>query len=298
VRDDVVSSPWQSSGPDPAVRRLAVEGPAEIAPQRSPLRDPARAIAVVGALLAIVTSPLPWLTRVGNPPPAIRTGWSSTADGFLVAVVAVVLLFLAMNRTAGAARSRGLRLLPALLGALAAVLGFGATRALENQVAIWTTEGATGVYEPWFSLHLVGAALAAVGGLWLGIRRGLEPSPPGDPTDRIGLTRAGVASTALGAIGVVLGAIAVALLVLNSGLNDVAMSVPLLFGILTGGLFGGYVGSWFSRMLFPKPGLAARPRDEGIRLEKVSTTIVSPRERYDRGERDDADDEDGGTPSG
>ena len=272
-----MTSPWEQPGPNPVLGRLAQAPPPEAPPSPSPLHDPARLIAIVGSVLAIVASPLPWLTRVGNPPPEVRTGWTGTADGFLLATVAIVLLVMAVSRVAEEARSRGLRLLPAGLGLLAAILGFGSQRTLENQVAIWTSEGATGVYEPWFYLNLLGAGLACVGGLWLGIRRGRRPAAPSDPTDAVQVTRRGVATALFGGLGVVLGAGVSATVVLTSGLNDVAMSMPLLFAVLIGALFGGWVGSRFAGLLFADPNALARPRDEGVRLEKVGTATVASR---------------------
>lgn len=284
-----MSSPWQSSGPDPLIRRLA-ERPAPVVTRRpSPLRDPPRALIVVGGLLAIVASPLPWLTRIGNPPAETRTGWSGTADGFLLAVVAIVLIALALSRGAGSSRSRGLRLMPAGLGALAAVLGFGSLRALENQVDLWERGGATGVYEPWVFVAVAGAGIVAAGGVWLGIRQSLQPMGPRDPTDTFRITRAGVASVALGGLGVLVGSVGAALVVLNSGLNDVAMSMPLLFGILIGSLFGGYVGDRVARIVFAQPSAVGLERDPDMTLERVgSATVVGPGDRRDQPPRPDA----------
>ncbi len=250
--------------------------------ERPGLHDPARLLATVGAIVAIIASPLPWMTRVGNPPPQVRTGWSSTADGFLLAVVAAALLVLALSGSAATTRSRGLRLLPGLLGVVAGIFGFGAWRALENQDRIWRTEGAQGVYEPWFFLALIGAALATIGGLWLGWQRARAPGI-GDSTDELRVTPTGVARTLLGFVGVIVGAGAVAFVILNSGLNDVAMSMPLLFGTLAGGLFGAYVGGWLGRILFDAPPPMAAPRDPAIRIEKVGGASVA---RQDRGRRE------------
>jgi hypothetical protein len=89
------------------------------------------------------------------------------------------------------------------------------------------------------------------------------------------ITRRGVASVLLGGLGVVLGAAILAMVVLTSGLNDVAMSMPLLFAVLVGALFGGWVGGKLARLLFADRSELARPRDEGVELQKVGTTTVA-----------------------
>jgi len=77
--------------------------------------------------------------------------------------------------------------------------------------------------------------------------------------------------------------------VLNSGLNDVAMSMPLLFGILIGSLFGGYVGDRVARIVFAQPSAVGLERDPDMTLERVgSATVVGPGDRRDQPPRPDA----------
>lgn len=216
---------------------------------------------VVGAALAIAASPLPWLVRIGNPPPQTVTGWSGVADGFLLAVTAGGLVALVLNRDAAASPSPLFRWLPLLLAAVAAAFGVGAIRSMENQVHVWQSEGATGAYQPPFYLALLGAAILSAGGAWIGIRRVRDPTRP---SESLRPSRTTVAWALLGGLGAVVGAGGVAVVILNSGLDPVAMSLPLMVGVMIGGIVGGNVGAGLARSL------SARPvRSEPTGLDRV-----------------------------
>ncbi len=76
---------------DPAVARLLESRPAEFPPEPNLLRDPPRTLVAIGSIVAIVASLLPWAARSRGPGDLTRTGWTGFADGFLIAIVAVVL---------------------------------------------------------------------------------------------------------------------------------------------------------------------------------------------------------------
>lgn len=245
-------------------------------PEPPRLRDPARALILVGAVVAIVTSPLPWLVRVGNPPPQTVTGWSGVADGFFLAVVAVGLAVLAWSRSAGASPSIVLRGLPAVLGAVAVAFGIGALRSMENRIHIWEREGATGIHQPTLWIFLAGAALLALGGLWLGIRWLRDPARP---RAVVTISAQTARWATLGTVGAVGGAGIVAVVVLNSGLDPVAMSLPLLVGVMVGAIVGGNAGAWLAGTLGARPADRDRPP-----LDRVVPTLrtrgpVDPPER-------------------
>jgi hypothetical protein len=224
---------------------------------------------VVGAALAIAASPLPWLVRVGNPPPQTVSGWSGVADGFFLSVTAAALVALVLNRDAAASRSPIFRWLPLLLAAVAATFGVGAIRSMANQVHIWQGEGATGAYQPAFYLALLGAAILSAGGAWVGIRRVRDPARP---SETLRPSRTTVTWALLGGLGAIVGAGGVALAILNSGLDPVAMSLPLMVGVMIGGIVGGNVGAGLARTL------SARPvRSEPAGLDRVVPGTVRPR---------------------
>jgi len=260
-----VSNPWEAPSRDPSIERLLRPTTPDFEPEPSRLRDPARALILVGAAVAIVASPLPWLVRVGNPPPQTVTGWSGVADGFFLAVAAVGLAVLAWSRSAGDSPSILLRALPAVLGAVSVAFGVGAVRSMDNRIHIWEREGATGVHQPALWVFLVGAALLAVGGTWLGLRRVRDRSRP-----RVVVTiSADTARWAVfGMVGTAVGVGVVALVVLNSGLDPVAMSLPLLVGVMVGAIVGGNAGAWLARTIGARPLDADRPP-----LDRVVPTL-------------------------
>jgi multisubunit Na+/H+ antiporter MnhB subunit len=166
-----MSGPWHDPEPDEAVRRILKPTAPVVRPERSTWRDPPRLLIVVGTVVAVVASPLPWLERVPDIPPRTLTGWSGFFDGFLIAFVALVLTWMVLHRDASRARLSILRWLPIILGGVLIVLMVSAVRNMETQISNWAIEGATGEYQPWIAVCLVGAGLVAVGAFWFGARR-------------------------------------------------------------------------------------------------------------------------------
>lgn len=245
-----MTSPWADPGLDPAVARILERrlGP-EVGPEPSLLRDPARVLIVIGGVIAIAASPLPWLVKVGSPPPRTMTGWSGLFDGFLIAVVAAVLIGLVLNRDVARSRTWLLRWLPPILGAVAVVLGIGALRSMENQVRIWAIEGATGDYQPWLYVCLGGVVIMAVGALLIGVRQVREPAPVGEGSRPITIPWATVAWVVLGTLGGVTGVVGAAIVVLHLDIDPIVVSLPLMLGTILGGVVGANVGARLARIL-------------------------------------------------
>jgi hypothetical protein len=166
-----MTSPWHDPGPDDAVQRILRPTQPVVHPERPLWRDPPRFLIVVGTVVAVVASPLPWLERVPDIPPRTLTGWSGFFDGFLIAFVALVLTWIVLHRDASRARLPILRWLPIILGGVLIVLIVSAVRNMETQISNWAIEGATGEYQPWIAVCLIGAGLVAVGAIWFGVRR-------------------------------------------------------------------------------------------------------------------------------
>jgi biotin transporter BioY len=144
-----VTSPWEDPGLDPAVLRILERRTPEVRHEPSLLRDPARVLIVAGGVLAIVASPLPWLVKVGGGTARTMTGWSGLADGFLVAVVAAAMIAAVLNGDVARSRAWMIRWIAPMLGVVAVVLGISALRNMENQIEIWSIEGATGDHQSW-----------------------------------------------------------------------------------------------------------------------------------------------------
>lgn len=242
-------SPTQDPGPDPAVARLFERQRPPIAPEPSLLRDPARALVVIGSVVAVVASPLPWLVKVGVPPPETVTGWSGLFDGFLIAAVAATLTWLVLNRDAANATTTLVRWLPPILGVTAAVLGVSALRNMDNQIEIWAMYGATGAYQPALFACLGGVAILALGTLLIGLRVLREPvTVAGGSRPIIGVPGA-IASVVCGAVGGLVGAVGAALLLGSLDIDPIALSLPLILGTILGGLLGAHLGARLARTI-------------------------------------------------
>ncbi len=238
--------------PDPSLAGLLEPQPAAHRPPRSQLRDPARVLVVVGALAAIACSPLPWLTKVGNPPPETVGGWGGLFDGFLIAALAILVLGLVLNRDVADSTTWIVRWLPTIAGVAMLLLGVSALRNMDNQIRSWSTQNATGVYQPALWGCLAGVALVNVGTLVLGARRLREPRRARrDPLPRRA-SWSWVASIVCGTIGCVVGIGLAVIVVLGFDVNPVALGLALLIGTFVGGLVGARVGASISRSLWPE----------------------------------------------
>jgi hypothetical protein len=172
---------------DPAVARLidAEARAVTIPTERSLLREPARALVAVGSIIAIASSPLPWAARTQIEGDVSKTGWQGLADGFLIAVVAIVLCVITFNRSAVASKMRIIHRLPAILGVTAGLLWLSGVRTMDGAIATWRLQGYDGVYTPWLLVCLVGVVLLAAGGIWLGTRREPKRAKPEKKPDRL-----------------------------------------------------------------------------------------------------------------
>jgi hypothetical protein len=220
----------------------------EVGHEPSLLRDPARVLIVVGGIVAIIASPLPWLVKVGGGTPRTMTGWSGLADGFLVAVIATAMIVAVLNGDVARSRAWMIRWLAPMLGVVAVVLGISALRNMENQIVIWSIEGATGDHQPWLYVCLAGIVALAVGAALMGLRLAREPAPPG--SDRpVSVPWATIAWVVLGTVGGMVGVVAAATIVLYLDIHPVAVSLPLLLGTILGGIVGAHLGAALARII-------------------------------------------------
>ena len=161
---------------DPAVARLLDATPVVLPDEPSLIREPPRALIAIGAIIAIASSPLPWAARTHIAGNESRTGWQGTADGFLIAVFAILLAVFAFNRSAVGSKMRIIRRLPAILGVTLVILWLSGLRAMDGAIATWRQQGYDGAYQPMLFVCLVGVLMLAAGGIWLGMRRDTRPA--------------------------------------------------------------------------------------------------------------------------
>ena len=236
---------------DPAVARLLEARPAELPPEPDLLRDPPRMLVAIGSIVAIVTSLLPWAARSRGPGDLTRTGWTGFADGFLIAIIAVVLCVLTFNRSAVDSKDPFIKRAPLVLGPAALVLWANGQRAMDEEIAFWRHQGYDGAYQPWLFFCLAGVVLFSLGGGWLGLRR--------DAAAKTGLSQAIAGQVKqLQAPAIVVGfqlvtaivaAVAVGAVILATQLHPLAVVMPLILGTIGAGLLGANVGGRIGRRL-------------------------------------------------
>lgn len=230
------------AGQDPAGRR----------PPPSLLRDPARALVVVGSVIAILFSALPWLTKVGNPPPETVTGWSGLFDGFLIATAAVALIGIVRSRDAADATTWIVRWLPTILGLLMVLFGLSAIRDMDNQVLRWSRENATGVRQPALWACLAGVAIVNTGTVVLGVRQWRAARRSGAPILPPMPSRRSITWVLSGTLGGLAGVGVALLMVTSLDLPAPALGLALLVGVFVGGLVGARLGIGFARSPSPE----------------------------------------------
>jgi hypothetical protein len=238
---------------DPAVARLLEARPVELPDEPSLLRDPPRALVAIGSLVAIVASLLPWASRSQGPGDLIRTGWTGFADGFLIAIIAVVLCVFSFNRSAVESKDALIRRAPLILGPAALVLWANGQRAMDEEITYWRHQGYDGAYEPWLFVCLAGVVLFTLGGVWLGLRRDADAAAEaGRGEALVGQVRqysAPAAVVAFQLVTAIAAAVAVGAVILATQLHPLAVVMPLILGTIGAGLIGANLGGRIGRRL-------------------------------------------------
>jgi hypothetical protein len=252
---------------DPAVARLLEARPVELPDEPSLLRDPPRALVAIGSVVAIVASLLPWAARSQGPGALTRTGWTGFADGFLIAIIAVVLCVLSFNRSAVESKDPLIRRAPLILGPAALVLWANGQRAMGEEITYWRHQGYDGAYQPWLFICLAGVVLFTLGGVWLGLRRdAAAAADAGRREALVGQVRqysAPAAVVAIQLVTAIVAAVAVGAVVLATQLHPLAVVMPLILGTIGAGLMGANLGGRIGKRLLgiaddPPPGERGR----------------------------------------
>lgn len=236
---------------DPAVARLFDARPVEFPPEPSLIRDPPRALVAVGSIFAIVMSLLPWAARSQGPGDLTRTGWTGFADGFLIAIIAVVLCVLTFNRSAVESKDSLIRRAPLILGPAALVLWANGQRAMDEEIAYWRHQGYDGAYQPWMFVCLAGVLLFTLGGVLLGMRRDTagETGRGEAIIGQVKQFRAPAIVVGFQLVTAIVAAVAVGAVILATQLHPLAVVMPLILGTIGAGLIGGNLGGRIGRRL-------------------------------------------------
>ncbi len=211
---------------------------------------PARIVVGIGSAITVVAGLMPWAE--GRAPafsgmePIFFSGLAGQGDGVVLILTALGAGVLTIHRTPATSRVRTIRLLPAILIALAAVTWLNGLRASYAEIAAWHRRGGAGDIAPGLWLAGIGIVLMAAGTIYLlpevlrWKRRADDPVDLGKPglRDLAELVGGGLGIVVGGGIGIVLG---------SSILGQTIVMGAIAVGAIFGGLVGAYVGVWLGR---------------------------------------------------
>jgi hypothetical protein len=222
------------------------------AERASLIREPARAIAALGAVLIVVGSLLPWASGVDQTGANVNfRATEGQGDGVWLFVFGVALVALTLSRGAAESRSRTIQLAPILIAICAGLIWITADRSSREVVDQWIRDGGTGSQTAAVTIVAAGILLAAAGAIWLDLRRPREiRGETGSLQTELGITRRSVAETIGSALGAIVG--------LSAGLagglyltGGAIWSVGILIVTGIAGLtLGFYLGRRLARLLF------------------------------------------------
>lgn len=205
---------------------------------------PARVLVAAGAAVAVLAGLVPWADGVAPG----RTGFEpvtysvlgGAGDGVMLIVVSLGAAALTLHRTPAEARTRTVRLLPAVLVALAAFTWVNGRRAAEMAVEDWALRGGSGGPAAGMWMAAAGILAMAAGTLWLLPSVVRWEQRDGDPDVLLTFSWPAVVELAAGGIGLLVGAV----VGMNAGLE---LTGPTIVGtIFLGAVFGGLLGAYLA----------------------------------------------------
>ena len=222
------------------------------AERHSLLRQPARAVTVLGAGLIVVGSLLSWASGVDSMHSAVSfRATEGQGDGVWLFAFGVALIVLTLSRSAAESRSRTVQLAPMLMAVCAALIWITADRSSREMVDMWIRAGGTGSQTVVVTMVAAAILLATAGTVWLELRRPSEIGvETGDLRTELGLTRRSVAETVLAGVGAVAGislGLAAGLYVTGGAIWSVGILIVTGIAGLT---LGFYLGLRVGRFLF------------------------------------------------
>lgn len=216
--------------------------------QRGPrlIREPVRFALVVGGVLAIVGSFVPWAD--GRLPGGIAVGFSptTTPDGVILPILAAAAIGLALSEGVAESRTRTLQAALAVAGVLAVLTWISALGSASREVADWQRQHGTGTIGPGIWLAAAGVALLVVCGTILSLRAWRSNGAAGDPSDVV-VTRRSVARASIEVAGGVAGLVGG--IVLGLALAGSPGLALMAFGSMLGGAAGLAAGNRVARLV-------------------------------------------------
>jgi hypothetical protein len=212
---------------------------------------PARVLVGAGAVVAILAGLMPWADGIAPG----RTGFEpvtysvlgGAGDGVMLIAVSLGAAALTLHRTPAEARTRTIRLLPAILVVLAAFTWVNGRRAAEIAVEDWGVRGGSGGPAAGMWLAAAGILVMAAGTLWLLPSVIRWKQRDGDPDVLLRFSWPAVIELAAGGIGLILGAV----VGMNAGLALTGPTIvgTIFLGAVFGSVLGAYAATWGARAL-------------------------------------------------
>jgi hypothetical protein len=174
--------------------------------------EPARFGVIVGALLAIIGTLMPWATGVDHAGASVSFSPFTDADGGLVVVLAIAASVLVLSRSVAESRTRTLHASTIVVGVVAVLNWSSAVRAgapafVDGDQVLWVRQP-----EPGLFIAGIGVALLAIGGSRIGVVSWRDNGTLSDPLDVVVTRRMvvnGLIQTGFGVGGFIVGLSAV-----------------------------------------------------------------------------------------
>lgn len=131
----------------------------------SPLRHPARLLAVAGAAIVVVAVLMPWVDYSVGTVHASANGLTGDTWGVFSLAIAGGLVAVLASRTAAGSQERLIQLLPAILGLAGLVIDYDARLGAEQLADSYRATGYSASLSAGLEVLLLGSILCALGGL-------------------------------------------------------------------------------------------------------------------------------------
>jgi uncharacterized RDD family membrane protein YckC len=131
----------------------------------SPLRHPARLLAVAGAAVVVVAVVMPWVTYSLGSVHSSANGFTGNSWGIFALAIAGGLVLVLASRSAATSQDRLVLLLPALLGLGGLLIEYDARLSAEQLADSYRASGYSVSLSVGLEVYLLGSILCALGGL-------------------------------------------------------------------------------------------------------------------------------------
>jgi hypothetical protein len=213
----------------------------------SMLRDPLRTGLAVAAIILAVGAALPWADGYIGYLAKHFGGFEGAQDGYILIVLAIILVVLARDTTFLAARDGARRWTPMVIGLVCLGDWFIGRQQAEFEIGRWLDQGGRGGLAPGFFVAGIGAIGVALSGSYSSLRH--REGEVGGPSSVFRMPRRSDLPTLATAVGCLVG-LAIAVAAAVSLFPPIAIGGVIVFfagfGIVAGGYLGRQIGGWLA----------------------------------------------------